>query len=135
LSVLRGFSAEPAGPPPKHSAADECQQNDPEDSHPNEPTNGKASDQYKDREQDDAANNEDSREFHGTRQRSVVSGSCFVLGCFVLGCFVLGALYLVLCTWWLHFEPVTSKWYFEKEDNLNYTSKYKAPSTKYKPGY
>jgi len=42
LSVLLWLSGEAIGPPPKESAADQCQQNDPDDRHPNDPTNRKA---------------------------------------------------------------------------------------------
>jgi hypothetical protein len=39
---LLWLSGEAIGPPPKESAADQCQQNDPDDRHPNDPTNRKA---------------------------------------------------------------------------------------------
>jgi len=39
---LLWLSGEAIGPPPKESAADQGQQNDPDDRHPNDPTNRKA---------------------------------------------------------------------------------------------
>jgi hypothetical protein len=65
---LLWLSSEAIGPPPKESAADQCQQNDPDDRHPNDPTNRKPSDQDKNRQQDAAANNRDGREVHRTEQ-------------------------------------------------------------------
>ena len=54
LSVVLWLSGEAIGPPPKESAADQCQQNDSDDRHANDPTNRKANHQNKHCQQNDA---------------------------------------------------------------------------------